>query len=147
MPSSRPPLPEAAELDSMAPGGSNNAPATSADEAESGGGGRLVNRALIALAAVLTALAVSIPGAFGRTQLNATPTATPGVTASTITIGGTFPLSGPASLYAPIPPGLEAHFNSGDTRKGADRKKSIRGRRVTWKNHDDRHNPAPTVQP
>jgi branched-chain amino acid transport system substrate-binding protein len=105
-----------------------------------------VNRALIALAAVLTALAVSIPGAFGRTQLNATPTATPGVTASTITIGGTFPLSGPASLYAPIPRGMEAYFNWVNTRKGPDGKKGIRGRRIIWKYYDDGYNPAQTVQ-
>ncbi len=105
-----------------------------------------MNRALIALAAVLTALAVSIPGAFGRTQLNATPTATPGVTASTITIGGTFPLSGPASLYAPIPRGMEAYFNWVNTRKGPDGKKGIRGRRIIWKYYDDGYNPAQTVQ-
>ena len=105
-----------------------------------------MNRALIALAAVLTALAVSIPGAFGRTQLNATASATPGVTASTITIGGTFPLSGPASLYAPIPRGMEAYFNWVNTRKGPDGKKGIRGRRIIWKYYDDAYNPAQTVQ-
>ncbi len=105
-----------------------------------------MNRALIALAAVLTALAVSIPGAFGRPQVNATPTATPGVTASTITIGGTFPLSGPASLYAPIPRGMEAYFNWVNTRKGPDGKKGIRGRRIIWKYYDDGYNPAQTVQ-
>jgi hypothetical protein len=48
-----------------------------------------VNRALIALAAVVAALAVSIPGAFGRTLEASAPTATPGITSSTITIGGT----------------------------------------------------------
>ena len=69
-----------------------------------------MTKALLALAAVLAALAVSIPGAFGRTLEAAVPTATPGVTSSTITIGGTFPLSGPASLYAPIPRGMEAYF-------------------------------------
>jgi len=95
---------------------------------------------------VLTALAVSIPGAFGRPQVNATPTATPGVTASTITIGGTFPLSGPASLYAPIPRGMEAYFNWVNTRKGPDGKKGIRGRRIIWKYYDDGYNPAQTVQ-
>src|SRR5712691_11895785 len=91
-------------------------------EAEFGGGGKLVNRALIALAAVLAALAVSIPGAFGRILGGTAPTATPGVTSSSITIGGTFPLSGPASLYAPIPRGMEAYFNWINTRKGPDGK-------------------------
>ena len=105
-----------------------------------------MNRALIALAAVLAALAVSIPGAFGRTQITATPTATPGVTSSTITIGGTFPLSGPASLYAPIPRGMEAYFKWVNTRKGPDGKKGIRGRQIIWKYYDDAYNPAQTVQ-
>ena len=61
-----------------------------------------MNRALIALAAVLAALAVCIPGAFARVSVGAGSAATPGVTSTSITIGGTFPLSGPASLYAPM---------------------------------------------
>jgi branched-chain amino acid transport system substrate-binding protein len=98
------------------------------------------------LAAVLAALAVSIPGAFGRTQITASPTATPGVTSTSITIGGTFPLSGPASLYAPIPRGMEAYFNWINTRKGPDGKIGIRGRKIIWKYYDDGYNPAQTVQ-
>jgi branched-chain amino acid transport system substrate-binding protein len=105
-----------------------------------------VNRALIALAAVLVALAVSIPGAFGRTLEGAAPTATPGVTSSTITIGATFPLSGPASLYAPIPRGMEAYFNWVNNRKGPDGKTGVRGRKIIWKYYDDGYNPAQTVQ-
>src|ERR1051325_10425190 len=38
-----------------------------------------------------------VPGALARPQV------TPGLTARTVTIGGTFSLSGPASGYAPIP--------------------------------------------
>ena len=105
-----------------------------------------MNRALIALAVVVATLAVSIPGAFGRTLEAAAPTATPGVTSSTITIGGTFPLSGPASLYAPIPRGMEAYFKWVNTRKGPDGKKGIRGRQIIWKYYDDGYNPAQTVQ-
>ena len=105
-----------------------------------------MNRALIALAAVLGALAVSIPGAFGRVQLTAAPTATPGVTNSSITIGGTFPLSGPASLYAPIPRGMEAYFKWANAHKGPDGKKGVRGRQIVWKYYDDGFNPAQTVQ-
>jgi branched-chain amino acid transport system substrate-binding protein len=105
-----------------------------------------VNRALFALAAVLAALAVSIPGAFGRTLGAAAPMAAPGVTASTITIGGTFPLSGPASLYAPIPRGMEAYFNYINNRKGKDGKKGVGGRQIVWKYYDDGYNPAQTVQ-
>ena len=105
-----------------------------------------MKRALIALAAVLAVLAVSIPGAFGRTLEAAAPTATPGVTSSTITIGGTFPLSGPASPYGLIPRGMEAYFKWVNTRKGPDGKKGVRGRQIVWKYYDDGYNPAQTVQ-
>ena len=106
-----------------------------------------MNRALIALAAVLASLAVSIPGAaFGRVQIATAPTATPGVTSTSITIGGTFPLSGPASLYAPIPRGMEAYFKWANAHKGPDGKKGVRGRQIVWKYYDDGYNPAQTVQ-
>jgi branched-chain amino acid transport system substrate-binding protein len=105
-----------------------------------------VNRALIALAAVLAALAVCIPGAFARFDSGAAPAATPGVTKTSITIGATFPLSGPASLYAPIPRGMEAYFNYINNRKGPDGKKGVRGRKIVWKYYDDGYNPAQTVQ-
>jgi branched-chain amino acid transport system substrate-binding protein len=67
-----------------------------------------VSRALTAAVALVATLAVCIPGAFGKTDVAAAPQATPGVTNSSIVIGGTYPLSGPASLYAPIPRGMEA---------------------------------------
>jgi branched-chain amino acid transport system substrate-binding protein len=105
-----------------------------------------VNRALVALAAMLVALAVCIPGAFARTDSRGGSTATPGVTKTSITIGGTFPLSGPASLYAPIPRGMEAYFNWVNNRKGPDGKKGVYGRQIIWKYYDDGYNPAQTVQ-
>jgi branched-chain amino acid transport system substrate-binding protein len=97
----------------------------------------------VALAATL---AVWIPGAFGRTADIARPQATPGVTKSSIVIGGTYPLSGPASLYAPIPRGMEAYFNYVNNRKGKDGKRGIHGRKIVWKFYDDGYNPAQTVQ-
>jgi branched-chain amino acid transport system substrate-binding protein len=104
-----------------------------------------VNKALTGVAALVAALAVCIPGAFGRTHVVA-PQATPGVTKSSIVIGGTFPLSGIASLYAPIPRGMEAYFNYINNRKGKDGKKGIHGRKIVWKYYDDAYNPAQTVQ-
>jgi hypothetical protein len=57
-------------------------------------------RKIIASAVVLVAaLTLTVSGALGGA------TQTPGVTAKTITIGGTFPLTGPAASYAPIPLG------------------------------------------
>src|SRR5262245_12167728 len=72
--------------------------------------------------------------------------ATPGVTKSSIVIGGTFPLSGPVASYAPIARGMEAYFNYVNNRKGPDGKKGIRGRQIVWKYYDDAYNPANTVQ-
>src|SRR5947207_7014538 len=75
------------------------------------------------------------------------PAAAPGVTKTSITIGGTFPLSGPvASLYGPIPRGMEAYFNYVNARRGPDGKRGVYGRQIVWKYYDDGDNPAQTVQ-
>jgi branched-chain amino acid transport system substrate-binding protein len=105
-----------------------------------------VNRGLVALATVVVALAVSIPGAFARVGGVTGTAAAPGVTKTSITIGATFPLSGPASLYAPIPRGMEAYFNWVNARKGPDGKTGVYGRKIIWKYYDDGYNPAQTLQ-
>ena len=67
-----------------------------------------MRRKLSATSAVVVAgvaAMVALPNAFGRAQVD------PGITARTVTIGGTFPLSGPASGYAPIPVGMKAYFS------------------------------------
>jgi ABC-type branched-subunit amino acid transport system substrate-binding protein len=70
----------------------------------------------------------------------AAPTATPGVTAKSILLEGTFPLSGPASGYAPIPVGMAAYFAYANAHGG------VNGRKITFKYDDDGYNPANTVQ-
>jgi branched-chain amino acid transport system substrate-binding protein len=70
----------------------------------------------------------------------ATSTATPGVTAKSILLEGTFPLSGPASGYAPIPAGMGAYFSYANAHGG------VNGRKIVWKYEDDGFNPANTVQ-
>jgi ABC-type branched-subunit amino acid transport system substrate-binding protein len=70
----------------------------------------------------------------------ATSSATPGVTAKTILLEGTFPLSGPASLYAPIPAAMGAYFSYANAHGG------VNGRKIIWKYSDDGYNPANTVQ-
>jgi branched-chain amino acid transport system substrate-binding protein len=98
-------------------------------------------RKLIACGVGLVAvLALSVPGAFGSQGQ------TPGVTAKTITIGGTFPLTGPAAAYAPIPLGMKAYFSYINARKGPDGKRGVGGRQIIWKYYDDAYNPANTVQ-
>ena len=98
-------------------------------------------RKLIVSAVVLiAALAFTVSGAIGAAEQ------TPGVTAKTITIGGTFPLTGPAASYAPIPVGMKAYFAWVNARKGPDGKKGVMGRRIIWKYYDDGYNPANTAQ-
>jgi branched-chain amino acid transport system substrate-binding protein len=88
---------------------------------------------LLLAAAVLASTAVVVTA-------GATPSATPGVTAKTILLEGTFPLSGPASGYAPIPVGMDAYFQYVNAKGG------VNGRKITWKYEDDGYNPANTVQ-
>jgi branched-chain amino acid transport system substrate-binding protein len=106
-----------------------------------------MKKLLLALLGVGAALTVSLPGAFARTEATQAPDAVPGITRSSIVIGGTFPLSGIASLYAPIPRGMEAYFNYINARR--DKKtgqRGIYGRKIVWKYYDDGYNPGQTVQ-
>lgn len=105
-----------------------------------------MKRLLFVPLALALAFAVSLPGAFARSDAGGTATADPGITKTSVSIGGTFPLSGPASLYAPIPRGMDAYFKWVNQRKGPDKKVGVYGRRINWKFLDDGYNPANTVQ-
>jgi len=72
--------------------------------------------------------------------------AAPGVTSHHFVIGGTFPLSGAASYYAPIPVGMKIYFTYINTRRGTDHKRGVAGRQIVWKYYDDGYNPANTAQ-
>ena len=92
-------------------------------------------------------LAAAVVAALGVTASSATSAAyETGVTARTIVIGGTFPLTGPASLYAPIPASMKAYFSYINSRKGPDGKRGIYGRQIVFNFYDDGYNPAQTVQ-
>ena len=67
-------------------------------------------------------------------------TADPGITRSSILIGGTTPLSGVASAYASVARGAEAYFKYVNARGG------VNGRKITYKYLDDQYNPSITVQ-
>ena len=57
-------------------------------------------------------LAAALVVALGIGAASATSAATEtGVTARTVTIGGTFPLTGPASLYATITSAMKAYLS------------------------------------
>jgi branched-chain amino acid transport system substrate-binding protein len=72
--------------------------------------------------------------------------ATPGVTKTKFVIGGTFPLTGAASSYAPIPVGMKVYFTHINARRGTDKKRGVAGRQIVWKYYDDGYNPANTAQ-
>jgi len=92
-------------------------------------------------------LAAALVAALGISASSATSAATEtGVTARTVTIGGTFPLTGPASLYAPIPAAMKAYFSYVNSRKGPDGKRGVYGRQIVFKYYDDGYNPANSVQ-
>ncbi len=98
-------------------------------------------RKLVAVAiVVVAALALTVPGAVGG------PGQTPGVTARTITIGATLPLTGSAAPYAPIVLGLQTYMKYINARRGPDGKRGIMGRQVIFKIYDDGYNPANTIQ-
>ncbi len=65
---------------------------------------------------------------------------TPGLTTSTITIGGTVPISGPAALFGPVAHGADAYFKYVNAHGG------IHGRKIKYVYLDDAYDPAKTVQ-
>jgi branched-chain amino acid transport system substrate-binding protein len=102
-----------------------------------------MKRVLLAIAVLGAALTVALPGAFARTEATQ---AVPGISRSTITIGGSFPLSGPVSSYSPIARGMETYFRFISARKGPDGKPGIYGRKINFKVYDDAYNPAQAIQ-
>jgi branched-chain amino acid transport system substrate-binding protein len=98
-----------------------------------------MKRVVFALGVVAIAAAALLPGAMGGSA------ATPGVTAKVVSIGGTFPFSGPASSYAPIPVGMQAYFSYVNAQKTKG-KRGIFGRQISFTALDDGYNPALTVQ-
>jgi branched-chain amino acid transport system substrate-binding protein len=88
---------------------------------------------------LLIVVALAVTAVVGVTA-GATPSATPGVTKTSILLEGTYPLSGPASGYAPIPVGMGAYFSYVNAHGG------VHGRKINWKYDDDGYNPANTVQ-
>jgi len=92
-------------------------------------------------------LAAALVVALGVTASSATSAASEtGITNRTITIGGTFPLTGPASPYAVIPRSMKAYFSYINSRKGPDGKRGVFGRQIVFKYYDDGYNPANSVQ-
>jgi len=96
---------------------------------------------LVVLAVVCAVAAVGCVAALAGAQ------ADPGLSKRTVVVGGTFPLSGPASSYAPIPVGMKVYFSYVNARRdAATKKRGVNGRQIVWKYYDDGYNPATTAQ-
>ena len=91
------------------------------------------SRILAVLAGAAIVGGIAVTAAFGAHQ------AEPGVSATTITIGGTFPLTGPASLYKTIPAAEKAYFAYVNDHGG------VNGRKIDFKVLDDAYDPSKTV--
>jgi branched-chain amino acid transport system substrate-binding protein len=84
------------------------------------------------LALALLVAAVAVPAALAG--------GTPGVTPSTITIGGTAPITGPAALFGSVARGSAAYFAYVNAHGG------VNGRKIKYVYLDDAYDPARTVQ-
>jgi branched-chain amino acid transport system substrate-binding protein len=67
------------------------------------------------------------------------PTASPGVTSTTITIGGTIPINGPAAAYGSVGRGADAYFRYVNSREG------VFGRKIVYKYLDDGFEVSKTI--
>jgi len=70
----------------------------------------------------------------------AAPVADPGVTASTILLGGTVPLTGEAAAFGSVGPGAKAYFDYVNAKGG------VHGRKIDYRFYDDAYDPSQTVQ-
>jgi branched-chain amino acid transport system substrate-binding protein len=65
---------------------------------------------------------------------------TPGVTPSTITLGATIPITGPAAAYGSVGRGADAYFKYVNSKGG------VFGRKIVYKYEDDEFDVAKTIQ-
>ena len=66
--------------------------------------------------------------------------ADPGVTAKTVVLGGTVPLSGEAAAFGSVGPGAKAYFDYVNAKGG------VNGRKIDYRFYNDGYDPAQTVQ-
>jgi branched-chain amino acid transport system substrate-binding protein len=90
-------------------------------------------RILAVLAGAAVVASIAVAAASGAQRLD------PGVTSSSIKIGGTFPLTGPASLYKTIPAAENAYFAYVNDHGG------VNGRKLDFTILDDAYDPSKTV--
>lgn len=70
----------------------------------------------------------------------ASPGADPGVTSTSVLLGGTVPLTGEAAAFGSVGPGAKAYFDYVNGKGG------VKGRKISYLFYDDAYNPSQTVQ-
>jgi branched-chain amino acid transport system substrate-binding protein len=84
--------------------------------------------------------AIAAIGLVAAAAAGAATTAEPGVTPTTVLIGGTVPLSGEAAAFGAVGPGAKAYFDYVNSKGG------VNGRKIEYRYYDDAYNPAQTIQ-
>jgi len=88
----------------------------------------------------LRAAAIALVGLVLASTAGAAPAADPGLTSSTVLLGGTVPLTGEAAAFGSVGPGAKAYFDYVNAKGG------VNGRAIEYRYYDDAYNPAQTVQ-
>jgi branched-chain amino acid transport system substrate-binding protein len=70
----------------------------------------------------------------------AAPVSDPGVTSTSVLLGGTAPLTGEAAAFGSVAPGAKAYFDYVNSKGG------VNGRKIEYRYYDDAYDPAQTVQ-
>ncbi len=74
------------------------------------------------------------------------PTSEPGLTDTSILLGGSAPLSGPVAAYASVPKGAEAYFDWINEKNGGVKSADGKTRKITFKYLDDQYTPQKTLE-
>jgi branched-chain amino acid transport system substrate-binding protein len=81
-----------------------------------------------------------VTGLVLATSAGAQPSGDPGVTGTSVLLGGTVPLTGEAAAFGTVGAGAKAYFDYVNARGG------VNGRKIEYRYYDDAYNPAQTVQ-
>ena len=86
------------------------------------------------------AAAVVLAGLVVIASSGASTATDPGVTPTSVLLGGTVPLTGEAAAFGAVGPGAKAYFDYVNAKGG------VNGRKIEYRIYDDAYNPAQTVQ-
>jgi branched-chain amino acid transport system substrate-binding protein len=92
------------------------------------------------VALLVVAVALVAVGCGRSSSDNSSSSSSPGITSKQITLGGSYPFSGPASAYRTIAEGAKAYFDMVNAKGG------VNGRKIKFVTLDDAYEPPRAVQ-